>query len=95
MGLLGSAVLGVLLAHFLNNAGYVPYAVARVHYRCYVVREGVNVVNRLGVKLPSDLLNEALRIVEITSSNCSSMLRDTSVNYVLWLLASVSEGNFL
>ncbi len=53
-----------------------------------VVREGVDVVNRLGIRLPSDPLAETLRVAEATRDNQSSMLQDvlnrrrTEVDYI-------------
>ncbi len=53
-----------------------------------VVKEGVEVVSRLGIKLPSDPLAETLRIAETTRNNYSSMLQDvlnrrrTEVDYI-------------
>ncbi|WP_243669389.1 hypothetical protein [Vulcanisaeta sp. JCM 16161] len=46
-----------MLAHFLNNAGYVPYVVTRTRYEDYVIR--FNGDYRVEVKLvdylPSDV----------------------------------------
>ncbi|WP_446751624.1 ketopantoate reductase family protein [Vulcanisaeta sp. JCM 16161] len=53
-----------------------------------VVKEGVDVVNRLGIRLPSDPLTETLRVAEATKNNYSSMLQDvlnrrrTEVDYI-------------
>ncbi|WP_367834234.1 ketopantoate reductase family protein [Vulcanisaeta sp. JCM 16159] len=53
-----------------------------------VVREGVEVVNRLDIRLPSDPLVETLRVAETTRDNKSSMLQDvlnrrrTEVDYI-------------
>ncbi len=53
-----------------------------------VVREGIEVVNRLGIRLPSDPLAETLRVAETTRDNKSSMLQDvlnrrrTEVDYI-------------
>ena len=53
-----------------------------------VVREGVGVVDRLGIRLPGDPFGEVLRVAEATRDNYSSMLQDilnrrrTEVDYI-------------
>ncbi|GAB6943294.1 ketopantoate reductase family protein [Vulcanisaeta sp. JCM 14467] len=53
-----------------------------------MVREGVGVVDRLGIRLPSDPFGEVLRVAEATRDNYSSMLQDilnrrkTEVDYI-------------
>ncbi|BDR93239.1 ketopantoate reductase family protein [Vulcanisaeta souniana] len=54
-GIIGLGGVGILLAHFLNNAGYVPYVVTRTHYGRYIIRFGEEheVRVKLVDKLPS------------------------------------------
>ena len=56
-GVIGLGGVGLLLAYFLNNAGYVPYAVVRTRYGRYVVRfNGEHEIRvRLVDRLPSDV----------------------------------------
>ncbi|WP_367834235.1 ketopantoate reductase family protein [Vulcanisaeta sp. JCM 16159] len=56
-GIIGLGGVGMLLAHFLNNAGYVPYVVTRTRYSRYLIKFGGEheIRVRLVDKLPSDV----------------------------------------
>ncbi len=69
-GIIGLGGVGILLAHFLNNAGYVPYVVTRTRYGRYVIKFGEEreVRVRLIDKLPSDVKYTLIAVKATTPS---------------------------